>query len=115
MNGIHVELVDIRDRDTVPLGEVGITVAAAAGPRQVQRIHPRIQMSPRQDIVAPVAVGAGRGVSIPFRVRFPVNAPRVFPGNRRMACGALNRLQFRGMGDLGDIAVARRAFQRTMD
>src|SRR3989304_4004451 len=99
----------------MPLGEFRITVAAAASPRQVQRIHPRLQMTLRQDFVAPVAVGARGGVPVSLGVGPAVHALGVNLKGLGMTGRALDTLGLSGVRNLRDVAMTGGTSQRRVD
>jgi len=91
-----------------------IAVTGAAGVGQLQRIDFRLGMGRLHNIVLAMAVTASRGISITVCTRLSMQALGVNLGGIRVTGGALDRLQFSGVGNLRNIAMTGHARQRRM-
>jgi len=114
VNRIHIELVRIGDRNVMPFRQFRIAVAATAGVGQLQGVDFRFGMGRLHDVVLAMTAAAGSRVPVAVALRAAMNARLVIGGGLPMALCALNGFEFRGVGNLRNIAMTGRARQWRM-
>src|SRR5208282_5057464 len=114
VNRIHVQRVHVRQ--AIFLGKLGVTVAGAAGARQVERVDSRLRVSLGAEAVGiSVTIETGRKAALLLPLGDSVNAARVGRSLTRVAAGAGNRLDRIGMRKGMDVRMAGDTTQLRVD
>src|ERR1035437_3253206 len=114
VNRIHVKRVHVRK--AIFLGNLGVSVARAAGARQVERVDSRLRVSPGAHAVGvSVTIEAARKAALLLPLGDCVNAARVARSCVGVAAGARNRLDRIGMRKGTDVSMAGDTPHRRMD